>query len=79
MELLYYIIHMAADTHVDNSIKNPVEIIHNNITSTVNLLEYARSLKTLELFFYFITDSFNIFFFSVRTHSHYFKFMRIWF
>lgn len=51
-----YIIHMAADTHVDNSIKNPVEIIHNNITSTVNLLEYARSLKTLELFFYFSTD-----------------------
>jgi len=51
-----YIIHMAADTHVDNSIKNPVEIIHNNITSTVNLLEYGRSLKTLELFFYFSTD-----------------------
>jgi dTDP-glucose 4,6-dehydratase len=51
-----YIIHMAADTHVDNSIKNPVEIIHNNITSTVNLLEYARSLKSLELFFYFSTD-----------------------
>jgi dTDP-D-glucose 4,6-dehydratase len=38
------------------AIKNPVEIIHNNITSTVNLLEYARSLKTLELFFYFSTD-----------------------
>jgi len=51
-----YIIHMAADTHVDNSIKNPVSVMHNNITSTINLLEYARTLKSLELFFYFSTD-----------------------
>jgi dTDP-glucose 4,6-dehydratase len=51
-----YIIHMAADTHVDNSIATPVPVIYNNIMSTVNLLEYARSLKTLEKLFYFSTD-----------------------
>ena len=49
-----YIVHMAAETHVDNSIKDPVRIINNNISSTVNLLEWARTLKNLEIFFYFI-------------------------
>jgi dTDP-glucose 4,6-dehydratase len=51
-----YIVHMAAETHVDNSIKDPVRIINNNINSTVNLLEWARTLKNLEIFFYFSTD-----------------------
>jgi dTDP-glucose 4,6-dehydratase len=51
-----YIIHMAADTHVDNSIKNPIPFIKNNVMSTVNLLEYSRTLKNLERFFYFSTD-----------------------
>ena len=51
-----YIVHMAADTHVDNSISNPSPFIKNNVMSTVNLLEYARSLNSLEKFFYFSTD-----------------------
>ena len=51
-----YIIHMAAETHIDNSIKNPVEIIYNNVMSTINILEYTRTCKTLEKFFYFSTD-----------------------
>ena len=51
-----YIVHMAAETHVDNSIKEPMKIITNNINSTVNLLEWARTLPTLEIFFYFSTD-----------------------
>ena len=51
-----YIVHMAADTHVDNSISNPVPFIKNNIMSTVHMLEYARTLKNLEIFFYFSTD-----------------------
>jgi dTDP-glucose 4,6-dehydratase len=50
------IVHMAAETHVDNSIETPVQFIQNNIMSTVNILEYARKLKNLELFFYFSTD-----------------------
>ena len=51
-----YIVHMAAETHVDNSIATPVSFIHNNVMSTVNLLEFARKCVNLELFFYFSTD-----------------------
>ena len=51
-----YIVHMAAETHIDNSIKSPVQVIHNNVMSTVNILEYARTCITLERFFYFSTD-----------------------
>ena len=51
-----YIVHMAAETHVDNSIVDPRLFIRNNIDSTVNMLEYARSLKQLKIFFYFSTD-----------------------
>ncbi len=51
-----YIVHMAAETHVDNSIKDPALFLRNNIDSTLNMLEYARSLPTLETFFYFSTD-----------------------
>ena len=47
---------MAADTHVDNSISNPIPFIKNNIMSTVHMLEYARTLSNLEIFFYFSTD-----------------------
>jgi len=51
-----YIVHMAAETHVDNSIKDPALFIRNNIDSTFNMLEYARGLTNLETFFYFSTD-----------------------
>ena len=52
-----YIVHMAAETHVDNSITDPRLFIKNNIQSTVNLLEYARNyLPKLKTFFYFSTD-----------------------
>ena len=51
-----YIVHMAAETHVDNSISTPVSFIKNNVMSTVQLLEYARKLENLEIFFYFSTD-----------------------
>ena len=50
------IAHLAAETHVDNSISDPVLFIHNNIMSTTYLLEYARTLKTLKHFLYFSTD-----------------------
>ena len=51
-----YIVHMAAETHVDNSIKDPKLFIHNNIMSTYTMLEYAKILPTLKIFFYFSTD-----------------------
>jgi len=36
------IIHLAAESHVDRSIKNPQEFLHTNISGTVNLLDAAR-------------------------------------
>lgn len=55
-ENINFIVHMAAETHVDNSIKYPTYVIHNNIMSTLNILEYARTCKNLEKMFYFSTD-----------------------
>jgi dTDP-glucose 4,6-dehydratase len=53
---IHYIIHLAAESHVDSSISQPVETIRNNVMSTVHLLEYARTLTSLEQFFYMSTD-----------------------
>lgn len=50
------IIHMAAETHVDKSISDPVGCVQNNVMSTVHLLEYSRGLKNLRMFQYFSTD-----------------------
>lgn len=36
------IIHLAAESHVDRSISNPMEFIHTNIVGTVTLLNAAR-------------------------------------
>ena len=41
-----YIVHMAAETHVDNSIKMPELFINNNVVSTVKMIEYASKLPT---------------------------------
>ncbi len=38
-----YIINFAAETHVDNSIKNPNSFIYTNIFGTFNLIENAKS------------------------------------
>lgn len=51
-----FIVHMAAETHVDNSIADPVPFIKNNVNSTLTMLEWARELKSLRAFFYFSTD-----------------------
>lgn len=51
-----YIYHAAAETHVDTSISDPVLFIQNNIMSTVNILEYARSLSSLKAFVFQSTD-----------------------
>lgn len=38
-----YVVHFAAESHVDNSIKAPQEIVFSNITGCFNLLEAARA------------------------------------
>lgn len=50
------IIHMAAGSHVDRSIDYPLEFVMDNVVGTANLLEFARSLDSLEAFHYFSTD-----------------------
>lgn len=49
-----WIIHLAAATHVDRSIDEPMEFVMDNVVATCNLLEYAR--KTNSKFLYFSTD-----------------------
>lgn len=51
-----YIAHIAADTHVDRSIADPVPFVLNNIRSTLNILEFARQQPELRLLNYFSTD-----------------------
>lgn len=52
-----YILHIAAESHVDNSIQDPKNFIKNNIDSTINILEFARNnCHNLEKFLYFSTD-----------------------
>ena len=36
------VIHLAAESHVDRSISNPVEFVMTNVVGTVNLLNAAR-------------------------------------
>jgi len=51
-----YIIHMGAESHVDNSILDPMKFCKSNVDGTVNLLEFARTIKDLKCFYYFSTD-----------------------
>lgn len=51
-----YIAHLAAGSHVDRSIQYPMEFVMDNVVGTVNLLDYARELDSLEKFVYFSTD-----------------------
>ena len=37
------IVHLAAESHVDNSIKNPLGFVQTNVMGTLNLLEAARN------------------------------------
>lgn len=38
------VIHLAAESHVDRSITNPLEFIHTNVIGTVNLLNAAKNI-----------------------------------
>lgn len=49
------ILHLASESHVDRSILNPVEFIENNVSSTLQVLEYARRAEP-ELVVHFSTD-----------------------
>lgn len=54
-ENIDYILHMAAETHVDNSILNPRSFVYSNVVGTLNILEFAKEINP-EAFIYFSTD-----------------------
>lgn len=50
-----YILNLASLSDVEASIKNPVPFVQNNVNLTLNLLEYARTMR-LKAFLQFSTD-----------------------
>jgi dTDP-glucose 4,6-dehydratase len=51
-----YIVHFAAESHVDNSISNGRPFLDTNIMGTFNLVECARQNKSLKKFIHISTD-----------------------
>lgn len=51
-----YIIHLGAETHVDNSIINAEPFVLSNVLGTYHILEFARKCKYLKKMVYFSTD-----------------------
>lgn len=51
-----YVFHLAASSHVDRSIDDPMTFVYDNVVATANLLNYSRNLNHLENFVYFSTD-----------------------
>ncbi len=51
-----YILHLGAETHVDNSIKDPEKFVMANVLGTMHMLQFARTQKDLKVFLYFSTD-----------------------
>jgi len=50
-----HVIHLAAESHVDNSILNPMEFVNTNIVGTINLLDASVKYK-IEKFYHISTD-----------------------
>jgi dTDP-glucose 4,6-dehydratase len=50
-----YILHLGAETHVDNSIKNPRPFVISNVIGTMEMLEFAKKVQPKK-FLYFSTD-----------------------
>lgn len=51
-----YIWHVAASSHVDRSIEEPMSFVMDNVVGTCNILNFARTVNELKLFINFSTD-----------------------
>lgn len=51
-----YIVHMAAGSHVERSVKDPLLFVADNVLGTVNILEYVRHHQKQAKLLYFSTD-----------------------
>ena len=52
----HYIVNFAAESHVDNSIKDGKPFLKSNVEGTFNILEIARQIPTLKRFVQISTD-----------------------
>ena len=50
-----WIVHIGAETHVDNSIRDPYPFVMTNVVGTMYMLEFAKKVKP-QKFLYFSTD-----------------------
>jgi len=51
-----YILHLAAETHVDKSIADPEPFVMSNIVGTLHILNLAKEISNLKAFVLFSTD-----------------------
>jgi dTDP-glucose 4,6-dehydratase len=51
-----YVVHLAAGSHVDRSVRDPVGFVMDNVVGTAHLLEYVRQHQSAEKTLYFSTD-----------------------
>jgi dTDP-glucose 4,6-dehydratase len=51
-----YMVHFAAESHVDNSISNGLPFVKTNVEGTFNLIEISRKNKGLKKFIHISTD-----------------------
>jgi len=66
-----YVVHMAAESHVDNSINSSTEFIKTNVMGTANLLDICRKLPNLIKFIHVSTD--EVFGYLKPTDTHKFN------
>lgn len=48
--------HLAAESHVENSISDPIPFVQSNVAGTVHLMQACMRLPKFERFYYFSTD-----------------------
>ena len=46
-----YILHMAASSHVDRSIQDPLTFVYDNVVATCNILNFSRKQKNSSYLF----------------------------
>lgn len=51
-----YVWHLAAESHVDNSLKDSIPFVQSNVLGTANLLEYLKKNQNPKKIVYFSTD-----------------------
>ena len=51
-----YMVHLAAGSHVDRSIENPMSFVMDNVIGTANILEFMRKYHKDSRMLYFSTD-----------------------